>query len=171
MFNSLWKELHQAAGDDDLNQLLALIKKGAEVNSRNSYGGTALMIAAKRGFFSIVKALIENGANPNAVMSPPKDPHQTYTALHTAAQEGHNEIVDLLIRAGSNVNASTGYGETPLISAALYGNESTVNMLLQHGADKNQVTMELKTAADYAMGLGHMQTYELLISVQQQVVP
>lgn len=158
----LLKELHQAAGDNDLKKLLALIKKGADIDSRNPYGGTALMIAGKRGFSNIVKALLENGANPNAVMSPPKDPNQTYTALHSAAQESNNEIVDLLIRAGAKVNAATGYGETPLISAALYGNDSTVNVLLQHGADKSKATREYKTAADYALENGHPQTYDLL---------
>jgi len=158
----LSKEFHRAAGEDEPEVLLALIEKGVDVNSRNPYGGTALMIAAKRGFSNIVKILLENGADPNAVISPPTDPAQTYTALHTAAQESNNEIIALLIKSGANVNVATGYGETPLISAALYGNESTVNVLLKHGADKEMVTNDRKNAADYARESGHWATYEIL---------
>jgi len=155
-------QMHAASGYNKLPRLLELIKKGADVNARDPFGGTPLMIAAKRGFSNIVSALLENGADPNATMSPPTDPKLTYTALHSAAEMANNEIVIQLIRAGANVNAATEYGETPLISAACFGNNSTVRILLEHGADKSKTTEEFKTAADYALDNGHDKTYELL---------
>jgi ankyrin repeat protein len=88
------RELHEAAAENDLNTLVALLDKGVDINSLNPYNGTALMIAAKRGHQRIVAALLARGANPRMTLCPPRDSNQTYTALHTAAQEGHNAICD-----------------------------------------------------------------------------
>ena len=39
-----------------------LVKKGANVNARNSEGKTPLMLAAQHGHIDIAKLLLENGA-------------------------------------------------------------------------------------------------------------
>jgi hypothetical protein len=53
-----------------------LIANGANVNSKNNYGETALSIAAKRGKEEIVKILLVNGANiseiPNNMVFKPE---------------------------------------------------------------------------------------------------
>lgn len=108
----------------------AALERGVDVNARNPAGGTALMIAAKRGHLETVRVLLEAGADPNLSLR-----EVTYRALHTAAQEGHNQIVAQLLKYGADINATTQYGETPLISAAFYGRYSTVVLLLEHGAD------------------------------------
>jgi len=43
-----------------------LLKKGANVNAKDKYGGTALMYAAVKGHKEVVELLIENGADVNA---------------------------------------------------------------------------------------------------------
>ena len=40
-----------------------LLSNGAAINYQNRYGNTALHIAAKKGNFEVVKALVEKGAN------------------------------------------------------------------------------------------------------------
>lgn len=152
-------EFHKAAGNNEYEKLMTLIKEGADVNSVNDYGGTPLMIASKRGHVETVRILLENGADPNIKMNPPRDPRQTGTALHTAAQEANNDIVLLLIEHGAEIDSVTGYGETPLISAAVYGNLSTAKILINHGADRTKKTLEGKTASQYALSKGHVFTW------------
>lgn len=61
------------------------------VNSRNPYGFTALMIAAKTGCEKLVQVLVRNSANQRMM-------HKNgLTALAMAAQAGHTSIVRILI--------------------------------------------------------------------------
>src|SRR3990167_6715436 len=76
--------------------------------SRNDFGSTALMEAARGGHKEIVKLLLRAGADPNII-----DPSRmadcelsivgiTFkngdTALMKAAERGHKEIVELLLK-------------------------------------------------------------------------
>lgn len=45
--------------------LLMLIKHGAQVNTANKLGKTALMIAANKGYPEIAEILIKSGADSN----------------------------------------------------------------------------------------------------------
>jgi ankyrin repeat protein len=58
--------LMRAAEGGRLHTVRALLKKGADVNAKDIFGGTALMAAASRGHFEMVKALLSAGADPNA---------------------------------------------------------------------------------------------------------
>ncbi|HSR56124.1 MAG TPA: ankyrin repeat domain-containing protein, partial [Alphaproteobacteria bacterium] len=53
----------QAALTGDLKTLEACIEDGSDINARDSYGQTALMLAAPRGFENIVRRLIAAGAD------------------------------------------------------------------------------------------------------------
>ena len=60
---------------------------------------TALHLAAANGHVDVVKVLIQNGADVNAV-----DEYK-FTALHLAARHGHVDIAKVLIENGADVNA------------------------------------------------------------------
>jgi len=66
-----------------------------DVNSKNSIGQTALMMAAAGGDTTTVTTLLEAGADVSA-----KD-NDGSTALMTAEEVGHTEIVELLKKAGA----------------------------------------------------------------------
>src|SRR5712671_5114966 len=59
------------------------------------------------------------------------------TALHWAVRLDDLETADLLIRAGANVSAATRAGATPLQLAAINGNGTMIEKLLQGGANPN----------------------------------
>ena len=94
-----------------------------------------LLDAARRGDADEVRALLEDGADPDFAQG------DGLTALHLAAREGHLEIVDMLIGAGAETGAATRIGDyTPLHLASGAGHAEVVGALLTTGADPGAVT-------------------------------
>ena len=87
-----------------------LVEKGADVNSAsaNSFKVTPLHSAAAISNYSLVKMLVENGADVDARQQ------AGFTALHAAADHGATEIITLLLEKGADVEAKTDAGETAL---------------------------------------------------------
>lgn len=56
----------QAAERGELALVKSMLEKGVDVNARNKYGQTALILAAARGHFDVVKLLLEKGADLRA---------------------------------------------------------------------------------------------------------
>jgi uncharacterized protein len=68
---------------------------GTEVDARDKYGRTALILAARQGRADSVKELLKKGADVNSRLSSGE------TALKLASQYGHNQIVELLKARGA----------------------------------------------------------------------
>ena len=65
------------------------------VNMARDNGATPLFVAAQFGYETVVRALIEMGADVNKAMNVGATP------LYSAAQEGHAAIVQILRDAGA----------------------------------------------------------------------
>ncbi|HEV3202692.1 MAG TPA: ankyrin repeat domain-containing protein [Bryobacteraceae bacterium] len=100
----------------------------------------SLLAAAGEGKAASVRALLKQGANPNAVSAE----GSTLTALMLASRGGHTLTVKALLDAGAKVNmkadvasgaAGVNEGVTALMLAAASGNPSTVQALLDRKAD------------------------------------
>ncbi|XP_047586748.1 ankyrin repeat domain-containing protein 31 isoform X2 [Lutra lutra] len=118
--------------------------KTVGINKRNAKGESRLHLAARRGNLSLVKALIESGADVNL-----KD-NAGWTPLHEASSEGSNDIIVELLKAGANVNCENLDGIDPLHDAAANNHLKAAEILLQHGANPNQRNQKQKTALDEA---------------------
>src|ERR1044072_7619950 len=105
-----------AAMRGDRASVLTLIKQGADVNSPQGDGVTALHWAARSADADLVKALVAAGANAGA-----RTEFGAYTPLHLAAGRGAAPIVSALVAAGAPVDAKTATGATPLMFAAAAG--------------------------------------------------
>jgi len=94
-------ELIQTAAKGSLAGVNAALDDGAEINAKgiNNSGATALMWASDNGNSSIVKLLLENGAEVNA-----RNTASGVTALWTASQYGYVEIAKILLEKGADVN-------------------------------------------------------------------
>jgi len=84
--------------------------------------------------------------------------------LWEAVITGSNEIIGLHLMAGANVDArEPANGSSPLIVAAAYGRESTVEYLLENGADIDFQNYDGNTALYLAAFLGRVEIVKLLI--------
>lgn len=72
-----------------------LLKKGADVNTKNNHGTTLLMLAVSRGFIEIVKELLEKRVDVNAKND------DGMTALRIARLINNIEIAELLKKYGA----------------------------------------------------------------------
>ena len=139
-----------------------LLDAGANPNSPAYEDGSPVGLAAYEGNAPTVELLLAHGADPNV-----PNPNTGVTPLHEAVVKSTDAAricVALLLKAGANPNASTKhdvetnafyesvrvYAECPLHWAAAYGDEATIQLLIEHGADKSRKDGRGETPAQWA---------------------
>lgn len=112
-----------------------------DVNQLNGNGESPLMLAALRGEKTWVQRLLERGAKVQIA---------GWSPIHYAATGPNAEIVALLLERGAQVDATSPNGSTPLMLAARYGTEASVDLLLAKGASPTLKNERGLSAADFA---------------------
>jgi ankyrin repeat protein len=72
-----------------------LLERGVDVNARNEWGETALVIAARDGRDALVEILLNNGADPNIRTK------AGYSALTMAKDNSHKSVAERLAAHGT----------------------------------------------------------------------
>jgi ankyrin repeat protein len=148
----------EAAMQGNHETVRALLKEGADVNTAQADGMTALHWAAQKNDVDLAKMLLYAGANLKATTR-----IGGYTPLLVAAKLGHAEVIDALLASGSDPNAPTMNGTTPLMFAAQAGNVPAVKTLLDKGADVNaKEKVKGETALTFAAAYGRADVVRLL---------
>ncbi|RYP21555.1 hypothetical protein DL765_002191 [Monosporascus sp. GIB2] len=106
-----------------------LLDKGADIEAKDEYGRTPLLLAALFKYEAVVRLLLDKGADIEA------QDQSGLTPLLLAASHGHKTIVELLLDRGANIEAKDESGWTPLFLAILNGHKTVVELLLDRGAD------------------------------------
>ncbi|MFJ7901333.1 ankyrin repeat domain-containing protein [Streptomyces sp. NPDC096198] len=122
-------ELIAAVYDEDETAVLRLLRAGADPETADGEGETALYRAAVNGAAGIVRLLLQAGADPDRLSSGSDLP------LCGAASWGHTEAVRALLAAGAAPDLAEEYGYRALIWAARGGHEADLRALLAAGAD------------------------------------
>jgi uncharacterized protein len=132
---------------------------GVKLDQRNAVGETPLMLAALKGQLERMQQLIARGA---AI-------HQDgWSPVHYAATGPSAAAVRLLLDKGAPVDARAANGSTPLMMAARYGDEKSVVLLVERGADlsaRNGLNMD---AFDFARGADRDWMLSTLEKLQRQ---
>ncbi|XP_017278089.1 ankyrin repeat and SOCS box protein 9-like isoform X1 [Kryptolebias marmoratus] len=123
--------LHAACAGGHAPCAKLLLENGAnQVNSSTVDGHTALTEACARGHVTCVSLLLLHGAAPRGT-GPSGSP------IHQAAAKGHPECVESLVRSGVDVDQHVDALGSPLQVACVNQQLSTVQKLLQLGANAN----------------------------------
>ncbi|HUG23332.1 MAG TPA: ankyrin repeat domain-containing protein [Albitalea sp.] len=155
-----YEDFFQAVANDDASTIRALLQRGFDPNARdpqgqtglylalrsnasqaadtllkapsidvdalNEAGETALMMASLKGHTEWVRRLLDRGAKVDKA---------GWTALHYAATGPEPAVVKLLLERRAVIDARSPNRSTPLMMAAQYGSEASVELLLSQGAD------------------------------------
>ena len=128
------------------------MQAGANANATTWSGETVLMTCARTGSVEAVAVLLDRGADVQAA-----EVERGQTALMWAAAENHADVVQALIEGGAGVNARTkggseylragiaSAGYTPILFAARIGAMDAARVLLDNGANVNDVALDGST--------------------------
>ena len=156
--------LIRAAKAHDPEQVEALVKAGANVNSDGPDGSTALHWAVHWDDVAPAKRLIDAGAEADAAN------RFGVTPLMLAAKNGNSEMLELLLDSGANPNASQAEGETVLMTAARTGRADALRTLLSRGAEVNaREAWRGQTALMWSAGEGHLDAVKTLLKAGADV--
>ena len=106
------KNLYLASLQGDIAAVNKYIEAGSDLNKKDQYGSTPLIIAATFGKTDVAKALIEAGADMNI------GNNEQSTPLHIASLFGYTEIVKTLLDKGANRFIRNNDGSTAFDLAA-----------------------------------------------------
>ncbi|CAN5487998.1 hypothetical protein BH18ACI3_BH18ACI3_05790 [soil metagenome] len=132
---------------NDTTALKAILEAGGDLSSLDL--DQELGNASFFGHWKVVDFLINQGANVNIAQANTGET-PLHSALCKAGRPYYLYVLRLLVENGANVNARTipgketgGFmrdvrtkGETPLHRAAAYGDEATIQYLIENGADR-----------------------------------
>jgi len=149
-------DLVSTATRGDLEDVIALVEGGADIDERDLADRTPLM-AACWSSLEVVRYLLEQGADVDAVDEDGRN------ALMNAAEGATAAVVDLLVEHGADIESRGPRGWTPLMLAASEDNLETAEALLRHGASIEATDDDGMTPLLHAAEGGSSLVAELLL--------
>lgn len=157
------QNLHELLGNGsdeiDFNEVVRLVRSGADVNTERSYGdtSTSLWMISNQNQLDLMRELIELGADVNA-----RD-EAWITALMVASNSNALENVKLLVNSGADINQLDAYGNNCLNYATYTGSVEICAFLIANKADINNQNLEGESPLFDAMIKNRFDVIELLI--------
>jgi hypothetical protein len=121
--------LMKAAAIADVSGIREALAKGESVNAYTQQA-SALSLALKNGHYTLAKFLVRAGADANLGFLAGEP-----SAMILAADVAQNELVTALIVQGYDIDYTDARGYSALAVAAIGGHLTTLNILLNAGAD------------------------------------
>jgi ankyrin repeat protein len=144
------KRVARSGGGQEWNgdAVRILVDGGADPNAVDEYSMTPIMWAAQSGNSSVFAALVERGANLEAVCS--VELRRGWTVTMWAVYGGNPSVVTALAAQGADLNKADIGGMTPTILAVKLDHHDAFEALVHGGADINLADKEGKTPLMWA---------------------
>ncbi|CAK9299740.1 unnamed protein product [Gordionus sp. m RMFG-2023] len=150
--------LHASCISGNLIILHLLVQTGADLNAKNDYLCTPLMMAASNNYVKQIEYLIKAGA---CIKDQDED---GLTAFHIAAKFGNLEACKILYATKKfKINVQDNGGWTPIIWAADNKNVGVIKWLLELGADAKLTDSEGNTALHWSCFSGSVSACQLFL--------
>ena len=150
----LQQAIFVAAREDDTKAMEQYIDAGADINQVQE-GVTVIDVASLRANMEMITLLLDSGAQFDAA------------TFHYAIKgsEDNVAIVQMFIDRGADVSGrdDSPPGHSPLMYAAQHGYLEVGKLLLEHGADLEQVDDYNDTALNVAAFFGQLEFVEMLV--------
>lgn len=152
-----------AAAKGDTATIAKLASSGANVNAKDPYGRTPLHVAAFMKQRDAMKALVDAGADPNALDA------DRYDMVTIASVADDPATLEAALKLGNRAtNVTSRYDGTALIAAAHLGHVEVVRILIKAGAPLDHVNNLGWTALIESIVLGdggarHTATLDALV--------
>lgn len=128
-------------------------------------GATALWCAAGAGHLSIVKLLLDHGANVNHATK------TNSTPLRAACFDGRLDVVQCLVEYGADISIPNKYNNTCLMITSYKGHSEVVHYLLEKGANPDSTAHCGATAMHFAAECGHLEVVQDLVRFNGKQIP
>ena len=174
-FAGSYDDFFMAIKQDDATRIAALIKRGFDPNTINPAGIPGLILAIREPSLKVISVLL-NSPRTNVEVRTQQDESPLmlaalegmydlceqliskdadvnkpgWTPLHYAATNGHLNVINLLLDQHAYIDAASPNGTTPLMMAAEYSAATTVQLLLEAGADPSIKNGKGLSALDFA---------------------
>lgn len=139
------RELLRFSSTGDVEQIRALLERGADPNAEDKVGVTPLINVASRGSNKSLRLLIDAGARVD------EDGRNGCTALTWAAKNGWEKTIEILLDRGADIDHRDRGQMTPLMRAAWNGQFKAAEFLIRRGADVAALDANGNSALTYAM--------------------
>ncbi|KAH3764811.1 Ras guanine nucleotide exchange factor [Pelomyxa schiedti] len=131
--------LHAAAYAGNLELIKWLLKRDADVESKDEMGWTPIMCAINQGFFSIAQFLISKGATISVITCRKQTPLHLLAKSYKQDDELAYKLLRTILASHCPVNARTDTGDTALMFACCVSSIQMefITTLLESRADPN----------------------------------
>ena len=174
-------DLFAAVRAADVAAIDSAVKSGLDINARDNWGRTPLIVSIQQGKMSVFEALLSGRAQVNLTDNWGRTPllvaaqfkntlalrrllqagadintanKNDITPLIAAVQSGNRESAELLLIAGASLDLQDNLGWTALMWAADRNDLAIVKMLLTRGADASKTARDRSTALDVSKRCG-----------------
>jgi len=150
---------------NDRESMKAAVKDGLDLDQKDKFYKTPLMMACLEGNLQMARYLVSHGANVNEMDS------FKWTALHFACHSGQKDLVELLINNGAQMDTQSINGGTPIMRAIESSKCDVVQFMIDNGAKIQLENKKGSTALDIAFAYADPRIIEIVQKRWDQLPP
>lgn len=164
LFSGPNEDLITGIEKSNIKEVKSALDKGADINTIDSNGNTALIFAVKEEkSIELISFLIEKGAKVNMT------DEESWTPLFYAVEQSNFDLVKLLINNGADIKLKNIDKRNALMIASKKGSLEVVKYLLDKGANCNEVDKKGINSLMIALSYNNIEVIKFLINITDNI--